>query len=286
MKWIAFLMVAIMCITLGAVSQPYQYSTQTTGGAPTPVSPTSPDVLGLQAPSVTSSQQTPTPQEKSQGLIKVDQQMAYSAPSGLGATATSPTYAKMIVPPGGTGTAPNSLYISYAPQTVASCNLYANLPMWLQTSSSGDIWFYEWYPNGMLDTNYAGNAYVPGWYKRWFLADVPGWHILQYYCNGWSNYAYIYVYGQSGGYWVNPTPKPEPTPYPIPPVNPDKLKCEQNPWCSWVNGRCLCEGLIPSTNPEKQSCERKPYCSWVNGKCLCTGLNPPATDWIVLENLK
>jgi len=141
MKWIAFLMVAIMCITLCAVSQPYQYSTQTTGGAPTPISPTSPDALGLQAPSVTSSQQAPTPQEKSQGLIKVDQQMAYSAPSGLGATATSPTYAKMIVPPGGTGTAPNSLYISYAPQTVASCNLYANLPMWLQTSSSGDICF-------------------------------------------------------------------------------------------------------------------------------------------------
>jgi hypothetical protein len=67
----------------------------------------------------------------------------------------------------------------------------------------------------MLDTNYAGNVYSSSWYKRWFFADVPGWHILQYYCNGWSNYIYIYVNGPSG-YWVNPTPSPSPAPYPYP----------------------------------------------------------------------
>jgi hypothetical protein len=73
-------------------------------------------------------------------------------------------------------------------------------------------------PYGKLAT-YAGYVYHPGWYKRWFLADVPGWHILQYYCNGWSDYAYIFVYS-SGGYWANPAPNPipnkQPNPYPYP----------------------------------------------------------------------
>ena len=119
----------------------------------------------------------------------------------------------MIVPPG--GVALNSLYVSYAPRTVASCNLYANLPLWMKTSGAGNIWFYEWYPSGMLDTHYAGYRPFPGWYKRWFFADTPGWHILQYYCNGWSNYAYIYVNGP-GNYWVNPNPKPNPQPPPYP----------------------------------------------------------------------
>ncbi len=51
---------------------------------------------------------------------------------------------------------------------------------------------------------YLGYSY-PGWFKRWFFGDVPGWHILQYYCSGWSNYVYIYVYGP-GSYWVSPYP--------------------------------------------------------------------------------
>jgi len=145
--------------------------------------------------------------------MRSDQQSAYAAaPQGLEVSATGPTYQKMILPPG--GTAANSLYIAYAPQTVAGCNMYANLPLWMNTANSGPIWFYEWYPNGMLDTQYAGSAYYPGWYKRWFFADAPGWHILQYYCGGWSNYAYIYVYGP--GYWVNPYPNPNPQPYPYP----------------------------------------------------------------------
>ncbi len=201
------------------MGQPGQYATSTPGGAPTPTTPTSAESLGLQAPSARTSLSAPSSQERSAGLIKADQQSAYAAapPTAMAtatrATATGPTYNQVIVPPG--GFAPNSLYVSYAPQTVAACNLYANLLLWMQTSNSGSIWFYEWYPNGMLDTTFAGYVYSPGWYKRWFFADVPGWHILQYYCNGWSNYAYIYVYGPSG-YWVNPTPNPQPTPYPYP----------------------------------------------------------------------
>jgi len=214
MKWTALLIATILLLSIGAFAQPIQYTSSTPGGAPTPTTPESPESLGLQAPSATSSQSAPSMQERSQGLMMADQQTAYAAPSGLKATATSPTYAQVIVPPG--GYAPNNLYVSYAPQTVAACNLYANLPLWMKTSGSGNIWFYEWYPNGMLDTQYAGSVRYPTWYKRWFFADVPGWHILQYYCGGWSNYAYIYVYGTGPGYWVNPMPNPKPAPYPYP----------------------------------------------------------------------
>ncbi|MDD1748435.1 MAG: hypothetical protein LUO89_01030 [Methanothrix sp.] len=219
MKWtvliIAIMMLLCTALCTAASGQLPSYSTIATGGAPTPSTPSSAESLGLQAPAAeTTYQQAPTVQEKTQTLISASQEAAYaSAPQGLGATATSPVYNKVIVPSG--GYAPNGLYISYATRTIASCNLYANLPLWMKISGTGNIWFYEWYPNGMLDTQYAGYVYYPNWYKRWFYADVPGWHILQYYCNGWSNYAYIYVYGPSS-YWVNPNPSPEPVPYPYP----------------------------------------------------------------------
>ena len=198
----------------GPDSPDVAFSTTTSGGAPVPASPQSPESLGITVPSdVSSSQQTPTAQENTQVVMRSTQEAAYSsAPTGAKATATYPAYNKVIVPGG--GVAPNKLYVSYAPRTVASCNLYAHLPLWMSTARGGNIWFYEWYPSGSLVTNYAGNVYYPGWYKRWFYADVPGWHILQYYCNGWSNYAYIYVNGPS--HWVDPSPGPSPMPYPYP----------------------------------------------------------------------
>jgi hypothetical protein len=191
--------------------QQAQYSDQTPGNAPIPANPTTPESLGMQTPSAMASQFSPTAQEKSQGVITSTQQLAYAAaPSSSYATATSPT---VVVP---TGTyAPNSLYVFYAPQTTAGCYLNANVPLWMKISGSGNIWFYEWYPDGRLVTNYAGNVYYPGWYKRWFYADVPGWHILQYNCNGWSNYAYIYVYGSYPQTSYPPTYYPQATqPYP------------------------------------------------------------------------
>jgi hypothetical protein len=193
----------------GPDSQDVAFSTTTSDGAPVPTSPSSAESLGITIPSdVTSSQQAPTAQENTQIVMRSTQDAAYSsAPKGAKATATSPVYNKMIVPPG--GPAPNQLYVFYAPRTVASCNLYAHLPLWMSTSRAGTIWFYEWYPSGMLDTQYAGYVSVPDWYKRWFYADTPGWHILQYHCAGWSNYVYIYVQGY-GNYWVNPNPMPNP----------------------------------------------------------------------------
>jgi hypothetical protein len=193
--------------------QQAQYSDQTPGNAPIPANPITPESLGMQTPTAMASQFSPTAQEKSQGMITSTQQLAYAAaPSSSYATATSPT---VIVP---TGTyAPNSLYVFYAPQTTTGCYLNANVPLWMKTSGSGNLWFYEWYPDGRLVTNYAGNVNYPGWYKRWFYADVPGWHILQYYCNGWSNYAYIYVYGSYPQTTYPPTYYPQATnPYPYP----------------------------------------------------------------------
>jgi hypothetical protein len=204
MKWTLLIITSILLLCAGA-ALPDGYSTSAPGGAPTPINPTSPESLGLQAPSIiTTSDQAPSTSELSQGLMKADQESAYAAaPQGLKYTSSIPVSNQMIYSP--IGSSPNSLYISYAPLTIASCNLYSNLPLWITTSNQGRIWFYEWYPNGMLDTKYAGYSYSPGWYKRWFFADVPGWHILQYYCNGWSNYAYIYVYSP---YWTYPNPAP------------------------------------------------------------------------------
>jgi len=146
----------MMLLCTNAFGQMNPYSTSATGGAPTPITPSSAESLGLQAPTdVITSQQAPSAQESTQTLMSASQDAAYaSAPVGLRATATNPVYNKMIVPTG--SYSPNSLYISYAPRTVASCNLYANLPLWMKTSATGRIWYYEWYTNRMLDTNYAG----------------------------------------------------------------------------------------------------------------------------------
>ena len=150
MKWNVMIIALIMLLCTAASGQMNPYSTSTPGGAPTPSTPTSPESLGLQAPTdITTSGQTPSVQERSQGLMSASEGAAYASAPVMKSTASSSTY-KLVVPSG--GYAQNSLYVSYAPQTVASCNLYANLPLWLKTSQSGNIWFYEWYPNGMLDT--------------------------------------------------------------------------------------------------------------------------------------
>jgi hypothetical protein len=115
--------------------------------------------------------------------------------------ASSQASSRMVVPSG--IYSPNRLYISYAYQTAAGCYLYDSLPIWVQNSGSGPLWLYEWYPDGHLEVDGLG-ATSPGWYRWWFYADSSGWHILQYYCSGWSNYIYVYVYP---GYYPYPTPQ-------------------------------------------------------------------------------
>ncbi len=203
MKWTAFIIALLIFLSLCALGQLDQYYPRASGDVPMPTTPASPESLGIQAPPPTESSRAPGSQELYRGLMRTSQQFAYSAPRDQKQTTTSPAYTQLVVPPG--EYAPNSLYVSYAPQTVAGCYPYTQLPLWLQASSSGYAWLYEWYLSGQLDINYAGYIYSPSWYKRWFFVDVPGWHILQYYCNGWSNYVYIYVYDRSPDYWMNST---------------------------------------------------------------------------------
>ena len=146
-------MAMLMLLCTASLGQLTPYSTTTTGGAPTPSTPTSPESMGLEIPkTITTSGQSPSVQESGQTIIRSTEEAAYSsAPESLKSTSSSPistkaTYPQATYPPG--GMSQNSLYISYASQTVAGCNLYANLPLWMQISGKGNIWFYEWYPSG------------------------------------------------------------------------------------------------------------------------------------------
>ena len=197
-----------------------------------PATPPSPESQGIQIPQVSSSSQAPPSSESGQTLTPTSAASARAtapsyqtttpsyqetAPSyGTGApstraTAGSGTYAStyMVLPPG--VTTPNRFYIPYFPSTVAGCNYGQWMPMWLDVSGTGPLYMYEWYPNGRLVSKYLASIRYPGWQKMWFNGDAAGWHILQYYCNGWSNYIYVYVYGSyyppyyDSGYYPQPT---------------------------------------------------------------------------------
>ncbi len=74
------------------------------------------------------------------------------------------------------------------------------LPLWSKISRPGIYWSYEW----TMCAGSHGNYCAPevknfgyksaGWYQTWFKGSEPGWHILSYQCNDWSNYVYIYVW--------------------------------------------------------------------------------------------
>ncbi len=182
-----------------------EYSSYVPSGAPTPFAPRSPDSLGLQIPaeSAASYAQAPPSAETSQALIPASSASIEQMTKEVRITQYNYLQSSMAVSTG--IRARNKLYVSFVPQTVAGCGLYGWQPLWLQTSSIDPIWFYEWYPNGQLSVNYLGISSA-GWQKKWFYGDTPGWHILQYYSQGWSNYIYIYVYGGGSGYWTNQGP--------------------------------------------------------------------------------
>jgi hypothetical protein len=173
---------------------------------PTPSTPPSADSLGLQAPQPSAGSQAPPTSESGQPLMATSEASARSASPTAMATAPD---TRMVVPPG--VSAPNGFYIPYSPSTVAGCNLGQWLPMWLDVRGSGPLYSYEWYPNGRLESQQLAYVSYPGWQKMWFYGDSAGWHTLQYYCSGWSNYIYVYVYGSP--YYPGPSPTP-PTPYP------------------------------------------------------------------------
>ncbi len=191
-----------------------------------PATPPSPASQGIQIPQASTSSQSPPSSESDQALTATTAASARAAAPSYGSRVGSGTYAStydtydtygtsgpsstyMIIPPGVSSA--NRFYIPYSPSTVAGCNFGQWLPMWLDVRGSGPLYMYEWYPNGRLVSNYLAYIRYPGWQKMWFNGDAAGWHILQYYCNGWSNYIYVYVYGSSNyppygqGYYPQPS---------------------------------------------------------------------------------
>ena len=245
-----------------------------------PATPPSPESQGIDIPQASFSLQAPPSSESGQPLIATSEASARAAaPSATspsygatappyGTTAGPSTYAStyMVVPPEVSTT--NKFYVPYVPSTVAGCYLGQWLPMWMDVRGRGPLYSYEWYPNGRLDTRYLAFLQNPGWQKMWFNGDAPGWHTLQYYCNGWSNYIYVYVYGPP--YYPPESYQPPPHPvYTSPPIYqaPNSIaKCESNPACHWVDGMCVC---MVEVDDRDDDCESDSTCDWVYGECIC-----------------
>ncbi|NPV62569.1 MAG: hypothetical protein HPY61_08050 [Methanotrichaceae archaeon] len=82
--------------------------------------------------------------------------------------------------------------------TVGSARCNEWLPLWSKISQPGNYWSFEW-------TMCGSNAFCSpevknfgckgaGWHMTWFRGNKPGWYVLSYHCNDWSNYVYIYVW--------------------------------------------------------------------------------------------
>ena len=97
----------------------------------------------------------------------------------------------------------NEYYVQYVPGklcTVAGMYRGEWLPLWSKISMPGVYWSSEWTICTGISEYYCSPEVrnfgykSTGWYQTWFRGDKPGWHILCYYCNDWSNYIYIYVW--------------------------------------------------------------------------------------------
>ena len=87
--------------------------------------------------------------------------------------------------------------------TVGSVKCGEWLPLWSKIGKPGCYWSFEWtqgctssgsfcYPE-VKNFGYKGT----GWYSTWFRGNKPGWHVLSYFSNDWSNYIYVYVWSSS-----------------------------------------------------------------------------------------
>jgi hypothetical protein len=87
----------------------------------------------------------------------------------------------------------NMFYVSNIPRTVSSCSLGEEVSIFFDIRNIGQIYCYEWYPNGELRAQKIGREAYSDTQEQSFYGDSRGLHTLQYYCSGWSNYIYIYV---------------------------------------------------------------------------------------------
>jgi hypothetical protein len=97
----------------------------------------------------------------------------------------------------------NEYYVQSRPgrlATVAGVFCGSWLPLWSKISRPGTYWSFEWTACGTGPGYYCSPEVKnfgyksTGWYQTWFKANNPGWHILSYCCNDWSNYVYVYVW--------------------------------------------------------------------------------------------
>jgi len=96
----------------------------------------------------------------------------------------------------------NEYYVQSCPGKLATVAGVFNgewLPLWSKVSRPGVYWSFEWTacsgPGYYCPPEVKNFGYKStGWYQTWFKANNPGWHILSYCCNDWSNYVYIYVW--------------------------------------------------------------------------------------------
>ncbi|MGB5099006.1 MAG: hypothetical protein WBN94_00195 [Methanothrix sp.] len=97
----------------------------------------------------------------------------------------------------------NEYYVQSCPgrlATVAGVFCGEWLPLWSKVSRPGAYWSFEWTvcssgPSYYCSPEVKNFGYKStGWYQTWFKGNNPGWHILSYHCNDWSNYIYIYVW--------------------------------------------------------------------------------------------
>jgi hypothetical protein len=97
----------------------------------------------------------------------------------------------------------NEYYVQSCPgrlATVAGVFCGEWLPLWSKVSRPGIYWSFEWTacssgPSYYCSPEVKNFGYKStGWYQTWFKANNPGWHILSYCCNDWSNYVYVYVW--------------------------------------------------------------------------------------------
>jgi hypothetical protein len=128
------------------------------------------------------------------------------------------------------------------------------------------VFMYEVYPGGFV-RKYDFGVISPGYYFIWYYADMAGRHSNIFSTtSGWSNWMFVDVY------YVGPKPWP-----PVPPTPTPKQRCEANPNCYWVNGRCEC------VMDPKILCEREPGCYWRDNKCVCPQKDceaNPQCDWV------
>jgi hypothetical protein len=97
----------------------------------------------------------------------------------------------------------NEYYVQSCPgrlATVAGVFCGGWLPLWSKVSRPGAYWSFEWTvcssgPSYYCPPEVKNFGYKStGWYQTWFQGNNPGWHILSYHSNDWSNYIYIYVW--------------------------------------------------------------------------------------------